>query len=216
VNRNVLIGAAVAVVVILAAFVGWRVWGGGPVSRAGDITITDQDMTMGDPNAPVKFVEYAAPSCPFCARFNTEVLPILKRDYIDKGKVFYVFRVFAIGQQDIPAEALARCMPKDKYFAFLDLLYRNQEIWDPEYGITNIEAGLISVANAAGMDFDRASACLADTTAVQKRIEAIDNEAVAKFKIQYTPTFIVNGEAKVAGLSKDNIKAFIDRKLAGK
>jgi protein-disulfide isomerase len=212
----------VLLAVLAAGFLVWLVLSPGHQNAATggtgnkSVAVTDADMTMGDPDAPIQFVEYAAPSCPFCARFNSEVVPTLKRDYIDKGKVFYVFRVFAIGPQDIPAEALARCLPRERYFSFLDMLFEHQDIWAPDYGITNIEAGLIQIANAAGMDFDKATACMANKQAVQVRIETIDREAQAKYHVDATPTFVINGKVKVAGFDKTSLKQYLDLLLSRK
>ena len=70
-----------------------------------------------------------------CARiaphFNNEIMPEIKKSYIDTGKVLYVFRVYPIGAPDGVAEKLARCMPKAKYFPFMDQLFRTQPEWDP-------------------------------------------------------------------------------------
>ena len=77
---------------------------------------------------------------PHCAHFNADVIPHLNSNYIDTGKVYYVFRVFPIGAADVPAEALARCQPADNYFQFIDLLFRNQAKWDPENGVTDVHA----------------------------------------------------------------------------
>src|ERR1700743_1929127 len=100
--------------------------------------------------------------CPHCARFNETGIPELKAKYIDPGKVFYIFRVFPIGAQDIAAESLARCMPADNYFAFIDQLYRNQDKWDPEYGVTDAEGGLVAQARIAGLSEDQARSCMTD------------------------------------------------------
>jgi protein-disulfide isomerase len=189
--------------------------GGSAAGTPGKLEIVSSDRTLGDPKAPIQFVEYAAPSCPHCAHFNETVFPMLKRDYIDKGKVFYIFRVFPIGAQDIPAEALARCMPKDSYFAFIDLLFRQQQLWDPEYGITNVQAGLVEVANVAGMPQDRALACM-QNKAEADRINKSAQEAVDKFKLNSTPSFVVNGELRQIAAEQDSMRKFLDALLSKK
>jgi protein-disulfide isomerase len=182
---------------------------------AGKLQVLPSDRTLGNPKAPIQFIEYAAPSCPHCAHFNETVFPMLKRDYIDKGKVFYIFRVFPIGAQDIPAEALARCMPKDSYFAFMDLLFRQQQVWDPEYGITNVQAGLVEVANVAGVPQDRAIACM-QNKAEADRINKSAQEAMDKFKLSSTPSFVVNGELRQIAADQDSMRKFLDALLSKK
>ncbi|HZQ41073.1 MAG TPA: thioredoxin domain-containing protein, partial [Rhizomicrobium sp.] len=93
------------------------------------------DHTFGNRNAKVTVIEYASPTCPVCANFMINMYPRLKKDYIDTGKIFYVYRTFLRNPDDAAAEKLARCMPKDKYMSFTDALFRNQQKWDYEYGV---------------------------------------------------------------------------------
>jgi protein-disulfide isomerase len=114
-NQVVILGIAVAVVVVLvtAYFAFWSGSGGtaaGAQAGPAAVTITASDMTLGSPKAPIKVVEYGAPSCPVCARFEMDNFDQLKKTYIDTGKVYFVFRVFPInGAADGAAEGLARC-----------------------------------------------------------------------------------------------------------
>ncbi len=172
------------------------------------------DMTLGDPKAPVTMIEYAAPICPHCAHFNATVLPQLKKDYIDTGKVFYVFRVFPLQAADGVAEKLARCLPKEKYFPFMDQLFANQKDWDPEYGVTDIRGGLVKQAQMQGMDEKQFNACLADT----KEDAAINQtaaDAEAGFHLDHTPTIVLNG--KVSDTNEwETLKPALDKILAAK
>src|SRR5579863_3661123 len=104
-------------------------------------TLTDHDRTMGNAKAKLVLIEYAAPSCPVCAQFNSATFPQLKADYIDTGKVYYLFRLFPLRADDAAAEKIARCLPEDKYFPFIDLLFRNQPKWDVEYAQENPALG---------------------------------------------------------------------------
>src|ERR1700754_705531 len=91
---------------------------------------------------------------------NKYWFPHLTADYIDTSKVFYVFRVYPIGPADVPAESIARCLPADKYFPFIDLLYRNQAKWDPENGITDVHGALVSMAKIVGMSASDVDKCI--------------------------------------------------------
>ena len=162
------------------------------------VTMLKDDRTMGTPGAPITMLEYAAPVCPHCARFNATVMPLIKKNYIDTGKVFYIFRVFPLQPADGAAEAIARCLPADKYFQFIDLLFRNQAKWDPEYGITDVRGALIQEAKIAGMSPEKVDACISDKDA-QDRINSVSQDAVTKYNIQGTPTFIINGVKTEAG-----------------
>jgi len=174
------------------------------------------DRTLGSTQAPITVIEYAAPMCPHCARFNAEVIPLLKSNYIDTGKVFYIFRVFPIGAADVPAEALARCQPKESYFGFIDLLFRNQDKWDPENGVTDVHGALVSLSRIAGMSAEQADACM-NNQDEQKRIMAVAQDASARYGITGTPTLIINGEVEQAGgMPWTVLKSKLDSLLAKK
>jgi protein-disulfide isomerase len=143
------------------------------------------------------------------------VFPTLKSNYIDTGKVYYVFRTFPIGPQDIAAESLARCLPKEQYFAFIDLLFKHQEVWDPEYGVTNVQAGLVEVASSAGLSQDKAVSCM-QNQAETARINKSAQDAIQKYNINSTPSFVINGTVKAGGFDQDSLKKFLDAELAKK
>jgi len=202
VTRNQLIIAAVAVLVIIGAAVAYYAFpssttaGAIPVSAgtAGGpgFTIAADDRTEGSPKAPITLIEYAAPTCPHCAHFNETVTPYLKANYIDTGKVYYVFRVFPLHPSDGAAEAMARCLPADNYFQFIDLLFRNQAKWDWEFGVTDIHGALVSMGRLAGMTPEKVDSCIADK-AMAERINKVALDGQTRYNITGTPTFIING-----------------------
>jgi protein-disulfide isomerase len=177
------------------------------------VTLTEFDRTMGNRNAPVTVLEYAAPTCPHCAHFNMEVFPKLKQEYIDTGKVFYVFRVFPLNSVDLAAEALARCLPADNYFQFIDLLFRNQEKWDPEYGVQDVHGGLVAMGRIAGMNAEQVDTCMANKTELA-RASQVGADGQAKYNITGTPTFVIDGVVHNGGYAWEGLKAAIDAKLA--
>ena len=173
------------------------------------------DHSFGNPKAKVTVIEYASPTCPVCADFMINYFPKLKSDYIDTGKIFYVYRTFLRGPDDAVAEKLARCMPKDKYMSFTDLLFRNQQRWDYEFGIPSpdgVHAALIQLAGEAGMSEADADRCIASRTD-EDAISKVGEDGVAKYQVNATPTFVVNGQSEAWDR---NLNARIDRALAGK
>jgi protein-disulfide isomerase len=157
------------------------------------IQITARDRTIGSPKAPILMVEYAAPVCPHCARFDMTIFPELKQKMIDTGKVYYVFRVFPLGPVDIAAESIARCLPEDNYFQFIDLLFRNQAKWDPDgYDIPDVHAALVEMGRTAGLSAQQVDACIGNQT-VANQVSQVGQDAQTKYGITGTPTFIVNG-----------------------
>jgi protein-disulfide isomerase len=173
------------------------------------------DHTFGNPAAKVTVIEYASPTCPICAAFMMDHYPKLKSNYIDTGKIFYVYRTFLRGPDDAVAEKLARCMPKDKYMSFNDTLFRNQSRWDYEFGIPSpdgVHAALVQLAQEAGMSPADADRCIA-STADDNAISAVGEDGTAKYAVAATPTFVVNGKGE-AGF--ENLFSRIDNALAGK
>lgn len=223
-TRNQLVIIAVAVLVVIGAAVGYYAYF--PSTSAADIvataegpgyTLTADDRTMGSRKAPIVVIEYAAPTCPHCAHFDMDVFPILKKNYIDAGKVLYVFRVFPLHPSDGAAEAMARCMPADKYFEFIDLLFQNQAMWDWENGVGDIHGGLVKVGGIAGMNPQKVDACIGDQ-AMQERINKVAKDGQERYNIMATPTFVINGEVDRSGamVTPEGMQGLLDGLLAKK
>jgi protein-disulfide isomerase len=189
---------------IVAGLGGWLMFGNqnAPVSTANaGFEISPLDHTMGNPKAKLVLIEYGALTCPVCAHFNNEVFADVKKNYIDTGKVFYVYRLYPRMPEDVPAQKLALCT-KDKYFDAVDLLYRNQPLWDPENGITDTHGGLMRVGRMAGMSPDQVDACINDA-APEEHIAQVQAEGQSRYNVPYFPYFLING----AGQEWDNTYA---------
>ncbi len=198
-RKSVLYGLVAAAAIVLAAAT-YFVRSGSPSGTisggngALKVELTANDHTLGDPKAPVTVVEYAAPTCPHCAHWNEDVFPKFKANYIDTGKVHYVFRVFALSPADVAVEAMARCLPKDSYFQFIDMMFRNQSKWDPDgYQIANIHDALVDMGRIAGMGAEKVNSCIGNQSELDK-IAAIGQHAEKAYGINGTPSFIVNGQ----------------------
>ena len=217
-SRKMLIILAV-VLVAVAAGGAWYFLGSGnaATTSSGDgkgYEVTAEDHTLGNKNAKVVLIEYAAPVCPHCAHFNEALFPDIKKKYIDTGKVFYVFRVFPIRQGDGPAQKLALCLPADKYLPFIALLFRNQPKGDAdEYPGADLHGGLLLMARMAGMSTEQADQCMT-STAQEERINRVASEGESRYAITATPTFIINGVPQHDMPLEDLSKA-LDKALAG-
>ena len=217
---------AIVLVVILGAIgIGYYVMSNqGSDALAADgsknvgFTLVPTDRTMGNPKAPVTLIEYGAPTCNICAYFQANEFPQLKREYIDTGKVFYVFRVFPLRPMDGDVEKMARCLPEDKYFGFIDLLWRNQPKWDAaEYpGIADPHGELMQQARIAGMSTEQAEKCIANK-AEDERINKVSAEAEQKYNLTGTPTFVVDGVPQSSGaVPYADLAKILDTALAKK
>ncbi len=197
-NQSIILVVAVVVVLVAAGFYYLFAPAASdavPVSTAPTgpgFTLTADDHTLGSPKAKVTIIEYAAPTCPHCAHFNETTFPLLKQNYIDTGKVYYVFRVFPLHPSDGAAEAMAECLPKDRYFEFIDLLFRNQPKWDWEYRVTDIHGGLVQMGRIAGMSPDQVDKCIGNQ-AVIDRVNKVAQDAQTRYGISSTPSFVING-----------------------
>ncbi|HUO93718.1 MAG TPA: thioredoxin domain-containing protein [Rhizomicrobium sp.] len=219
-NRTYVLIGVVIVAVVALGVAAWLVFSGGSsdtTTAAGPMAIIlkSDDRTMGNKNAPLTVVEYAAPTCPHCAHFDMDIFPQFKKDYIDTGRVFFVFRVFPLNAADVAAEAIARCLPEDNYFQFLDLLYRNQPKWDPEYQVADVRAGLVEMAKIEGFSAQQVDQCISNQ-AMQKRIQDVGADAQTRYGINGTPSFVAGGQVHGPFGDYQEFKTFLDGLLAKK
>ena len=165
------------------------------------------DMAVGSEKAPVTIIEYASATCPHCAEFHEKEWPIIKKEYVDTGKVRFIFREFPLDQLALAAFMLARCVPKEKYFALQGLIWKNQRTW-----VKNPKAELLKLAKLAGMtekDFD---ACLKNQK-LANSIVGISKNANRDFQVDSTPTFFINGRRVVGGRPIEEFRKIIDEEL---
>src|SRR5262245_21939296 len=131
---------------------------GSPVLAAPGVA-GPQDMSLGNPKAPVKVVEYASITCPHCAHFNETVFPALKSKYIDTGKVQYTLKEFLTEPAQVAAAGflMARCAGSERYFGVVDQLFRSQPRWKGDLAPIFLE-----IAKANGLTEDQFKACITD------------------------------------------------------
>ena len=154
------------------------------------------DMARGPANASVTITEYASMTCPHCAAFNDTVFPKIKSEYIDTGKVHYVFREFPLDIKAAAGSMLARCIAKDdagKYFAVVDMLFKQQNDWVTK----NTTETLTWIGKQAGLSQQAVEDRLKDQALLDK-IAADQKYASDVLKVDSTPTFFINGE-KIKG-----------------
>ena len=221
-NRTYVLIGVIAIAVIALGVGAYFVFSGGrspdKEASAGPmaIVLSKDDRTMGSKSAPLTVVEYAAPTCPHCAHFDMDIFPQFKKDYIDTGKVYYVFRVFPLNPVDVAAEAMARCLPEDNYFQFLDLLYRNQPKWDPDgYQVADVHGALVEMGKIAGLSAQQVDECIGNQ-AMQKRIQDVGTDAQTRYGINGTPSFVAGGQVHGPFEDYPEFKTFLDGLLAKK
>jgi protein-disulfide isomerase len=152
-------------------------------------------------------------TCSHCAAFHKETFPKLKSQYIDTGKVRFIFREFPLDPLAAGGFMLARCGGgdnKDRYFALVDTLFHQQKDWVVQKPLPPLQA----IAKQAGITEQAFEQCLANQQ-VLDGIENIRKRAVDKFKVQSTPTFFINGTQHPGALSIDEMAKLIDTYLKG-
>jgi protein-disulfide isomerase len=178
-----------------------------------DAGFLDYDMVIGDPNAPVELIEYASLTCNHCATFHTQVLPLVKEKYVDTGKVKIVFRSFLLNGVDAQATVLTRCVSESRYFTFMNALFTRQTSWYDvgEYQrlagehdqqtagqmfVAHVMGEVEKLARQVGLNKNKIDACFSNQ-AIGEYIFAVQQDGIAKYNINATPTIVVDG--KVVG-----------------
>jgi protein-disulfide isomerase len=154
------------------------------------------DMSLGNPDAKVRVVEYASASCSHCARFNNTVFPAFRAKYIDTGKVHYTLKEFLTPPEEVAAAGflVARCAGKDKYFTVLDAIFKNQA---EMFQTGDYRGVLLRIAQSVGMTEEQFNKCVSDPDQL-KALNARVQQAI-KDGVTGTPSFFVNGKKVAEG-----------------
>ncbi|AML50816.1 DsbA family protein [Falsihalocynthiibacter arcticus] len=149
------------------------------------------EMVLGSPEAPIEIIEYASYTCPHCANFHTGTFQKIKENYIDTGKVRFVYREVYFDRYGLWASMVARCGGEERFFAITETLYNNQKTWatgEP----TEIAENLRKIGLVDGLDKDALDACLADGEQAEALV-AWFQENATRDEITGTPSFMING-----------------------
>ncbi|MYE03074.1 MAG: DsbA family protein [Alphaproteobacteria bacterium] len=163
--------------------------------------IQPEDRVLGQDGARVTIVEYSSLTCPHCAQFHAEGYRHLKSAYIDTGKVRLVFRDFPLDGLALRAAALAECVPAERYFPFLQLLFESQKGWARS---DNPVAELVRLGQLAGLSDQRAVGCIQDEAGLEKIIqERLTGQE--DYQIDSTPSFIIDGRKHPGALTAEEL-----------
>jgi protein-disulfide isomerase len=185
-----------------------------PPAAAGIATLEDAvaEKVMGRDDAPVTMIEYSSLACPHCAAFHRDVLPKIKETYIGPGKVRLVYRDFPLGGLALLAAMVARCGGRQKYFGFIEVLYRSQAQWSRS---DDPRRELARVARFGGISQKDFEACLVNEP-LMADIRERAADAQQKFGIDSTPTFIIEGEKVLGARPFEDFRDVIEKALEKK
>ena len=168
---------------------------------------------MGNPDAPVKLVEFGSLTCPHCREFDEKALGPITDTYVKSGRVSFEFRNYLLGGPDLAASLIARCAGPAGFFGLMRQLYADQPNWvgkaaaidpaeaqalqamPPSQQLPRLAEimGLQQFASLRGVPVAKSNACLADQAEIDKLV-AMQGEANSTYEIPGTPSFLINGE----------------------
>lgn len=172
-----------------------------------------QERVLGNPQAPIKIMEFSSLTCPHCGHFHQTTFPEFKKEYIDTGKAYLVQGDFPLNQPAMHAAIIARCLPADKYFPFIQMLFEEQEKWAYDMSYINFLKLKAGENGLSSEDFD---ACL-QSPEIQQSILDKMKAAQDQWKISSTPSFVVNNKTTIGGaLPYDKFKEAVEAAVSGK
>ena len=155
------------------------------------LDISEDDFVIGDENAPITIIEYASLSCSHCSDFHKNTLGKLKDEYINTGKVRFVFRDFPFNYPALLGSMVLRCIPEDVRYDYMNALFQLQTNWvDKESTKTTQE--LFKIMQSGGMTKEEFDTCITNVDLENKILQGVIG-AQSEFNIQSTPSFLVNG-----------------------
>ena len=211
-SRRVLLGGAALAVLPFSAALPARAEAAPEAER--DVNMAEvlkagtlAEMTLGKEDAPISIVEYFSMTCSHCANFHNKTFEALKTKYIDTGKVRFIAREFPFDPRAAAAFMLARCAPKEQYFPFISMLFKQQAGWATAQ---DGRAALLQMSRLAGFSEETFNACLTNQKLLDD-VNAVRERGAKDFGINSTPTFIINGKVYTGDMSIDQMSAILDK-----
>ena len=167
-------------------------------------------VSIGSQEAIVKIKIFSSLTCPHCANFHMNVLPKIKENYLESGKVQLIFIDFPLDQAAFNASKLLHCLDKEKRINFLDIIYKDQKKWTTGSTLEDINKNLKKIVKNLGISSEKFDKCIIDEEISDKILnERID--ASKKYSITSTPTIIINEKKLEGSASFKNIKKKIEK-----
>jgi protein-disulfide isomerase len=171
----------------------------------------DDDPTLGSADAPVTIIEYSEYLCPYCRRFALETFPQVREEYVDTGKVKFIFRDFPVhGQPSVVMAVVAECAAdQGKFWEMQEFLWGRSDEWSQS---EDLLATLQGYADELGLDSDEFTTCLTEGSPVDRIIE--DYNLGIQDGVTGTPSFLINGTPITGALPFEEFQKVIDAELA--
>ena len=176
---------------------------------AGEVEIID--MVQGAEDAPITVIEYASFTCPHCARFHSDVYKLLRKNYIDTGKVKFIFREVYFDKYGMWASMIARCSGPDRFFGMTDLILNSQSTWARAGDDLAIVEALRKIGRLSGMQDAALDSCLQDGDKLRALVGWYKENA-QRDGIQSTPSFLIDGQP-YKNMDYEEFAKILDEKL---
>jgi len=169
------------------------------------------DMVQGAEDAPITVIEYASFTCPHCARFHSDVYKLLRKNYIDTGKVKFIFREVYFDKYGMWASMIARCSGPDRFFGMTDLILNSQSTWARAGDDLAIVEALRKIGRLSGMQDAALDSCLQDGEKLRALVGWYKENA-QRDGIQSTPSFLIDGQP-YKNMDYEELAKILDEKL---
>ena len=179
-------------------------------SYASDTKTQDAFIVMGTYDAPVKIKIFSSLTCPHCADFHIKVVPEIRKNYVEKGKVQLIFIDFPLDLAAFNASKILHCLDQKKQIPFLDTIYENQQQWASGSNIDEINDNLKEMVNILGISSKQFNKCQNDEVVGDKILNGRIN-GQQKYSINSTPTIIINEKKLEGSVNFKNIKKKIEK-----
>ena len=169
------------------------------------------DMVQGVEDAPITVIEYASFTCPHCARFHSDVYKLLRKNYIDTGKIKFIFREVYFDKYGMWASMIARCSGPDRFFGMTDLILKSQSTWARAGDDLAIVEALRKIGRLSGMEDAALDSCLQDGNKLRALVGWYKENA-QRDGIQSTPSFLIDGQP-YKNMNYEEFVKILDEKL---
>jgi len=178
-------------------------------SRIVDTIEALQEKKIGSGSAQIQMLEFASLTCGHCAKFHNEVFPKIKTEFIDTGKIDFVYKDFPLDKFALKASVIARCSGNERFFNFLKVLYSKQKDWTRS---SDPFKSLLKIAKFGGLKNDEIKVCVGNKS-IEDGILKQRLESTKKFDIKATPTIYLNNKKYEGDLTYEALKLKIDSLL---
>ena len=171
---------------------------------------SDDFVALGNNEAPVKIKIFSSLTCPHCANFHKNVIPKIKKNYVDLNKVQVIFIDFPLDHAALNASKILGCIDKNKQIDLLDIIYEKQNEWTSASNIEEINENLQKLVQKLGINYLNFDNCL-NNEDIESKILNDRIESQKKYSINSTPTIIINEKKFEGEANFENIKKIIEK-----